>query len=112
MRHALDTQVCKTDLDRLYFDLETLTFTSHCVPAGQDDAIVTDQKILVKYPFNIAKANPDFHKFADDCETELPVTLAGDVRYRLFFYSEKVNCLLVLLPPGTFLLESSLFFTA
>ncbi|CBY39076.1 unnamed protein product, partial [Oikopleura dioica] len=34
---------------------ETLTFTSHCVPAGQDDAVVTDQKIVIKYPFNIAK---------------------------------------------------------
>ncbi|CBY22249.1 unnamed protein product [Oikopleura dioica] len=58
---------------------ETLTFTSHCVPAGQDDAVVTDQKIVIKYPFNIAKANPDFHKFDDACETQIPVTLAGDV---------------------------------
>ena len=65
------------------FALETLTFTSHCIPAGEDDseAKVTDQKILIEYPFNIAKSNKDFHKFDDSCETEIPVTLAGDVRY-------------------------------
>ena len=107
MLHAPDTRVCKSDRDRLSLDLETLTFTSHCVPEGEDEAKVTDQKIVVKYPFNIAKANPDFHKFADDCETEIPVTLAGDVRFRYFLYSQLVNFRSALLLPGTFLLESS-----